>query len=99
MDTKVWKDQYDAVALRIANEKDKLVTLIKAKANHILTVHGVDNFIGLEASEWSLGLDSQEEHVVAYGDGVTVELDSLHVDDLQEIGDSLYYGNFEIVKF
>lgn len=97
MDTKVWKDQYDAVALRIANEKDKLVTLIKAKANHILTVHGIDKFIGLTASEWSLGLDSQEEHIVAYGDGIFQDLADLTIYELQEIGDSLYYGNFEVV--
>ena len=97
MDTKVWKDQYDAVALRIANEKDKLVTLIKAKTDDILK-QGEGDFVGLFGSEWSLGLDSQEEHIVAYGDGIFQDLADLTIYELQEIGDSLYYGNYEIVK-
>ena len=68
MDAKVWKCQYESVSYRIADEKERLVTLIKTKANDILEKEGFENFIGLNGSEFALGMDSQEEHIVAWVD-------------------------------
>lgn len=98
METKVWKDQYDSVSYRIANEKEQLVTLIKTKANDILEKEGFENFIGLNGSEFALGIDSQEEHIVAWADGWFSDLIDLQIDELIEICDSLYYDNYEVVK-
>lgn len=99
MDAKVWRCQYDSVSYRIANEKERLVTLIKTKANEILEKEGFENFIGLNGSEFALGMDSQEEHIVAWGDGYFSDLIDLKIDELIEICDSLYYDSYEIVKF
>ena len=99
METKVWKDQYDAISYRIANEKERLVTLIKTKANDILEQEGFENFIGLNGSEFALGMDSQEEHIVAWGDGYFNDLIDLKIDELIEIAESLYIDSYEIVKF
>lgn len=98
MDAKVWKCQYDAVCYRIANEKERLVTLIKTKANEILDKEGFENFIGLEGAYFTLGMDSQEEHIVAWGDGYFSDLIDLKIDDLIEICDSLYYGSYQVFK-
>lgn len=99
METKVWKDQYDAISYRIANEKDKMVTLIKARANDILEQEGFENFIGLNGSEFALGLDTHEESIVAWADGWYSDLIDLKIDELIEVCDSLYWENYEIVKF
>lgn len=98
MDAKVWKCQYDSVSYRIADEKARLVTLIKTKANEILDKEGLENFIGLSGSEFALGMDLQEEHIVAWGDGYFNDLIDLKIDELIEICDSLYYDNYEVVK-
>ena len=98
METKVWKDQYDAISYRIANEKEQLVTLIKTKANDILDKEGYDYFIGLDGGEFALGMDSHSEHIVAWGDGYFNDLIDLTIDELIEICDSLYYDNYEVVK-
>lgn len=98
METKVWKDQYDSVSYRIANEKEQLVTLIKTKANDILEKEGYENFIGLERAYFTLGMDSQEEHIVAWGDGYFNDLIDLKIDDLIEICDSLYYDSYQVFK-
>lgn len=98
MDAKVWKCQYDSVSYRIADEKARLVTLIKTKANDILEKEGYDYFIGLDGGEFALGMDSQEEHIVAWGDGYFNDLIDLKIDELIEICDSLYYDNYEVVK-
>ena len=99
METKVWKDQYDAVSYRIANEKERLVTLIKAKANDLLEKEGIDNFIGLNGSEFALGLDTHEDGIVAWADGWYSDLIDLSFDDLIAIAESLYIDSYEIVKF
>ena len=99
METKVWRDQYDAISCCIANEKDKMVTLIRTMANDILEKEGFENFIGLNGSEFSLGLDTHEEGIVAWADGWYSDLIDLGIDELIEICDSLYYDNYEVVKF
>lgn len=99
MEAKVWKDEYDAISCCIANEKGKMVTLIKTIANDILEKEGFENFIGLNGSEFSLGLDTHEEGIVAWADGWYSDLIDLGIDELIEICDSLYYDNYEVVKF
>lgn len=99
METKVWKDQYDAVCYRLANEKETLVTLIKCMANDLLEKEGIEHFIGLSGSEWSLGVCDDENSIVAWADGWHSDLIDLPIDELREIGDSLYWENYEIVKF
>lgn len=98
MEIKVWRCQYDSVSYRIANEKERLVTLIKTMANDILEKEGFENFIGLNGSEFALGMDSQEEHIVAWGDGDFSDLIDLKIDELIDICDSLYYDSYEVVK-
>lgn len=100
MEIKVWRDQYDAISCCIANERNKMVTLIRTMANDILEKEGFENFIGLTGSEFSLGrLDTQVESIVACGDGYFSDLIDLTIDELIEICDSLYIGGYEIVKF
>ena len=100
METKVWRDQYDAISCCIANEKDKMVALIRTMANDILEKEGFENFIGLNGSEFSLGrLDIQVESIVVCGDGYFSDLIDLKIDELIEICDSLYCNNYEVVKF
>lgn len=98
METKVWKDQYDAISYRLANEKDKMVTLIKAKANDILEKEGFENLIGLNGSEFTLGLDTHEEGIVAWADGWFSDLIDLGIDELIEIAESLYIDSYEVVR-
>ena len=98
MEIKVWRCHYDSVSYRIANEKERLVTLIKTMANDILEKEGFENFIGLNGSEFALGMDSQEEHIVAWGDGYFSDLIDLKIDELIDICDSLYYDSYEVVK-
>lgn len=98
MEIKVWRCQYDSVSYRIANEKERLVTLIKTMANDILEKEGFENFIGLNGSEFALGMDSQDEHIVAWGDGYSSDLIDLKIDELIDICDSLYYESYEVVK-
>lgn len=90
MDTKVWNDQYDAVIARILNEKSALVALIRDKANEILSGKDKGNFIGLNGSEWALGLDIEGKDIVAYGDGYWQDLIDLTIYELREIGDCLF---------
>ena len=97
MDTKVWNDQYDAVIARILNEKSTLVALIRDKANEILSGEDKDNFIGLNGSEWALGLDIEGKDIVAYGDGYWQDLIDLTIYELREIGDSLYINSYELI--
>lgn len=99
METKVWRDQYDAISCCIANEKDKMVTLIRTMANDILEKECFENFIGLNGSEFALGLDTHEDGIVAWADGWYSDLIDLSFDDLIAICDSLYYDNYEVVKF
>ena len=96
MDIKAWKEQCDAVSRRIAGEKMNLVELIKTRADGILKEKGVDNFIGLNGSEFVLGLDSRGENIVAWGDGCFSDLSDLGVDELLEMTDCLYSNSFEI---
>lgn len=98
MEIKVWRCQYDSVSYRIANEKERLVTLIKTMANDLLEKEGFENFIGLNGCEFALGMDSQDEHIVAWGDGYFSDLIDLKIDELIEICDSLYYDSYEVVK-
>lgn len=97
MDAKVWNDQYDAVIARILNEKSTLVALIRDKANEILSGEGKDNFIGLNGSEWALGLNIEGNDIVAYGDGYWQDLVDLTIYELREIGDSLYINSYELI--
>lgn len=97
MDTKVWNDQYDAVIARILNEKSALVALIRDKANEILSGEDKDNFIGLNGSEWALGLDIEGKDIVAYGDGYWQDLIDLTIYELREIGDCLYINSYELI--
>ena len=96
MNIKAWKDQCDAVRMRIAKEKDELVTLIKTMGDEILKKEGTEHFIGMDGSEWTLGLDTQGESIVAWGDGIYSDLIDLTVDELLEIVGSLYWDNYEI---
>lgn len=97
MDAKVWNDQYDAVIARILNEKSALVALIRDKANEILSGEDKDNFIGLNGSEWALGLDIEGKDIVAYGDGYWQDLIDLTIYELREIGDCLYINSYELI--
>lgn len=97
MDAKVWKCQYESVSYRIADEKARLVTLIKTKANEILDKEGLENFIVLDGSEFTLGMDSQEEHIVAWGNGYFSDLIDLKIDELIDICDSLYYDSYFVL--
>lgn len=97
MDAKVWNDQYDAVIARILNEKSTLVALIRDKANEILSGEDKDNFIGLNGSEWALGLDIEGNDIVAYGDGYWQDLIDLTIYELREIGDCLYINSYELI--
>lgn len=97
MDAKVWKCQYESVSYRIADEKARLVTLIKTKANEILDKEGLENFIALDGSEFTLGMDSQEEHIVAWGNGYFSDLIDLKIDELIDICDSLYYDSYFVL--
>jgi hypothetical protein len=97
MDIKAWKEQCDAVSRRIAGEKVNLVELIKTRADSILKEKGVDKFIQLNGSEFTLGLDSQGESIVAWGDGWFSDLSDLGVDELLEMADCLYSNSFEIL--
>jgi hypothetical protein len=99
MDIKTWKDQCDAVRMRIANEKRNLVDLIKTRASEILEKEGTGKFIQCDGSEWILGLDTQGENIVAWGDGIYSDLIDLTVDELLEIVGSLYWDNFEAFDF
>lgn len=99
MDIKTWKDQCDAVSYRIANEKENLVDLIKTRASEILEKEGTDKFIRCDGSEWYLGLDSQEEEIVAWGDGLYSDLVDLTISELHEIMQALYWDNFEAFDF
>jgi hypothetical protein len=99
MNIRAWKDQCDAVRMRIANEKQNLVTLIKTRANEIMEKEGVENFIGLEGCEWVLGMDTHDEHLVAWGDGIHSDLADLTVDELSDMVQSLYWENYETFKY
>lgn len=99
MNIRAWKDHCDAVRMRIAREKEELVTLVKTMSDEILKKEGTGHFIGLNGSEWTLGLDSHEESIVAWGDGIYSDLSDLTVDELLDITDSLYSDSYETFRY
>lgn len=99
MNIRAWKDQCDAVRMRIAKEKNELVTLVKTMGDKILKKEGTEHFIGMEGCEWILGLDTQGENIVAWGDGTYSDLSDLTVDELLEMVGCLYWDNYETFKY
>lgn len=98
MEIRVWKDQCDAVLNRIASEKENLVELIKTRASEILDERGKDRLIRCDGSEWYLTLDSRKEEIVAWADFHS-DLSSLSIDELQQIIQSLYNGDYITVVY
>lgn len=98
MNIQGWKDQYDAICYRLANEKENLVTLIKCMANELLEKEGFDKFVKLEESGLLLGLDDNGETIVGWADCWSIDLIDLPIDELRDMGSSLYWDKYEVVN-
>ena len=89
MNINAWNDQLDAVKLRLANEKDELVTLIKAFVNDALSKEGFDKRVKIYGTEFCLGLDDLEDQIVAWSDDLMIELFTLSYEELLDIASKL----------
>ena len=92
MNINAWNDQLYAVKLRLANEKDELVTLIKTFVNDALAKEGFDNRVKIYGTEFCLGLNELEGQIVAWSNDLMIELSNLSYEKLLDIASKLSVG-------
>ena len=96
LNIKSWKKQFDDLSLRVKNDKDILITLIKTRANEIFNERDSNISIGFEDSEFCL--TTNDDKIVAYDSGpFCYDLIKLNLEELLEIGTALYDEKFEVL--